>query len=117
RSASTVSVSAAEAGASVGGTVALSAAASDDTGVDHVDFLVNGTVVGTDSSAPYGVAWDSKLVADGPAAVSARAVDAAGNAATSSSVSVTVDNTAPETTITSPAPGSGAAVSLARKGT
>ena len=109
----TVSVSAPAAGASVGGTVALSAAASDDTGVDHVDFLVNGTVVGTDSSAPYGVAWDSKLVADGPAAVSARAVDAAGNAATSSSVSVTVDNTAPETTITSPAPGSGAAVSFA----
>jgi hypothetical protein len=108
----TVSVSAPVAGASVGGTVTLSATASDDTGVDHVDFLVNGAVVGTDSSAPYGLAWNSKLVADGPAAISARAVDAAGNAATSSSVSVTVDNTPPDTTITSAAPGSGAAVSF-----
>jgi hypothetical protein len=108
----TVSVAAPVAGASVGGTVSLSATASDDTGVDHVDFLVNGAVVGTDSSAPYAVAWNSKLVADGAAAISARAVDAAGNAATSSSVSVTVDNTPPETTITSPVPGSGAAVSF-----
>jgi hypothetical protein len=107
----TVSVSAPLAGASVAGTVSLSAAASDDTGVDHVDFLVNGVVVGSDSSAPYGVAWNSTLVADGSVVIGARAVDAAGNAATSS-VSVTVDNTPPETTITSPVPGSGAAVSF-----
>lgn len=74
------------------GTVSLTANASDDVAVDHVDFLVDGAVVGTVSSSPYTVAWDSRSVSDGTHTITARAVDLAGNSASSSSVSVTVTN-------------------------
>jgi hypothetical protein len=96
-----VSVSAPADGARVGGVVGLAAAASDNVAVDHVDFLVNGVVVGSDAGAPYAVSWNSALVADGVVSVAARAVDSSGNVATSVGRSVTVDNTAPETTIDS----------------
>ena len=76
----------------VAGTVSLSANASDNVGVDHVDFLVDGNVVGTAKSAPYTFAWNSATVPDGSHAITARAVDLAGNATTSSPVTVTVTN-------------------------
>jgi peptidoglycan/xylan/chitin deacetylase (PgdA/CDA1 family) len=80
------------AGEIVTGTTTLSASASDNGEVDHVDFLVDGQNVGTAAAAPYSITWSSQTVADGPHTVAARAVDTAGNTATSSSVSVTVAN-------------------------
>ena len=74
------------------GTVTLSANPSDNVGVDHVDFLVDGTVVGTDQSAPYTYAWNSNLVPDGTHSITARAVDLAGNTTTSSATSITTTN-------------------------
>ncbi len=74
------------------GTVSLSASASDNVGVDHVDFLVDGNVVGTVKSAPYTFAWNSAASHDGSHTITARAVDLAGNATTSSPVIVTVIN-------------------------
>jgi hypothetical protein len=50
-------------------------------------------VVGTASSAPYSVPWDTRSVTDGQHTVAARAVDTAGNTTTSSSVSFVVTNT------------------------
>jgi RHS repeat-associated protein len=103
-----VSVSKPGPGATVAGTaVTLTAAASDDGAVDHVDFLVDGTVVGTDRAAPYTLSWNSTGVANGSHTITARAVDTAGNSATSSAVSVTVNNLAPpSTSLTAPAGGS-----------
>jgi peptidoglycan/xylan/chitin deacetylase (PgdA/CDA1 family) len=89
----TVSVTSPGAGATLGGPVTLVAAASDDVAVDHVDFLVDGQQVGRASSTPYTLAWDSTTVGDGPHSITARAVDTAGNSATSSSVAVTTANT------------------------
>jgi len=86
-----VSLTAPSAGLAVG-TVSLSANASDTVGIDHVDFLVDGNVVGTVKSAPYTFAWNSATVPDGSHAITARAVDLAGNATTSSPVTVTVTN-------------------------
>jgi hypothetical protein len=100
----TVTLTAPTAGQLVRGSVTLSADATDNVAVDHVDFLVNGAVVGTDATAPYTTTWASSSVPDGTASVSARAIDTSANSATSTSVSVTVDNTPPDTTITS-APG------------
>lgn len=76
----------------VAGPVSLSANASDNVGIDHVDFLVDGTVVGTAKSAPYTFAWNSATVPDGSHTVTARAVDLAGNATTSGPVTVTNNN-------------------------
>ena len=88
----TVSLTAPANGSTVSGTaVTISADASDNVAVDHVDFLVNGGVVGTDSSGPYSVTWNSTTVSDGPATITAHAVDTSGNSA-DSSVGVTVDN-------------------------
>jgi chitodextrinase len=86
-------------GARLGGTIALSATATDNIAVDHVDFLVNGTVVNTDSTSPYSFNWDSTSIADGSTTIAARAVDVSNNPATST-VTITVDNTPPDTTIT-----------------
>jgi peptidoglycan/xylan/chitin deacetylase (PgdA/CDA1 family) len=80
------------AGDLVANTTTLAASASDNVGVDHVDFLVDGQTVGTASNAPYTFSWNTQSVADGTHTIAARAVDTAGNTATSSSVSVVVTN-------------------------
>jgi peptidoglycan/xylan/chitin deacetylase (PgdA/CDA1 family) len=79
-------------GATLSGTAALSASAADDSGVDHVEFLVDGQVIGSDTTAPYTLSWDSTVVSDGAHVLRARAVDLAANATTSAAVNVTVTN-------------------------
>jgi hypothetical protein len=84
------------AGATVSGTVTVSANASDSTGVTGVQFLLDGAPLGAeDTAAPYGVTWLSTGVADGAHQLSARARDAAGNQATATVVTVSVLNTLP----------------------
>jgi hypothetical protein len=89
----TVSLTAPANGATVSGTVTLSANASDNVGVTSVEFLVNGSVVGTDTTSPYSVSWNSTTVLNGTHTVTARAHDAAGNSTTSSAATITVNNT------------------------
>lgn len=102
----TVSLTAPSAGATVSGSSAtLSANASDNVGVAGVQFKVDGNNAGSeDTSAPYSTTWDSTTVSNGTHTITAVASDAAGNTTTSSSVSVTVNNTGNinigETTIT-----------------
>lgn len=93
-------------GTTVSGTVTLSANASDNVAVNHVDFLVNNAVVGTDTTSPYSVSWNSASIADGSATITARAVDNASNTTTSTGATVTVNNTSVDTTITAGPSGS-----------
>jgi glucose/arabinose dehydrogenase len=75
----------------VSGTVNVTATASDDVGVAGVQFRLDGAAVGSeDTSAPYGVSWDSTTATPGTHALTAVARDAAGNVTTSAPVSVTV---------------------------
>jgi len=91
----TVSLTAPAAG-SVGGTVTVSANASDNIGVAGVTFKVDGVTIGNeDTSAPYSVSWDSSTGTNGSHTLTAVARDAAGNTTTSTGVSVTVTNAAP----------------------
>ena len=79
-----------------GSSVTISATASDNTAVTGVQFKVNGVNVGSeDTTSPYSISWDSTATSSGAKTVVAVARDAAGNYATSSSISITVDNTAP----------------------
>jgi hypothetical protein len=72
----------------------VSAGASDDVGVAGVQLLLDGAPLGPeDTTAPYGAAWDTTSVADGPYTLTATARDAAGNTSTSAAVNVTVANT------------------------
>lgn len=80
-------------GASVTGTVTVSADASDAVGVAGVRFFVDGVAIGTeDTTAPYAVAWDTTTAGDGSHTLTAVARDASANTATSAPVTVTVAN-------------------------
>ena len=90
-----VSVSSPTEGATVSGTVTVTANASDDVAVAGVQFLLDGVNLGSeDSSAPYSISWNTTTAANGSHTLSARARDAAGNQATSLLVSVNVNNVA-----------------------
>ncbi len=94
-------------GATVGGPVQLSAKVSDFVAtVDHVEFLVNGSVVGSDITAPYSVPWNSTSVTSGDTAqLTARVYDTSNDQGTSAAHTVTVDNLAPTVLSTSPVKG------------
>ena len=110
-----VSLSNPAGGSTVSGTVTVSASASDGVGVANVQFLLDGAAIGSpDTSAPYSTTWNTTAVANGSHTLRAVAVDAAGNSATSTGVTVTVNNTSPDTTAPSvsiSSPGGGSAVS------
>jgi glucose/arabinose dehydrogenase/chitodextrinase len=94
----TVSITAPAAGSTVSATVNASASAADNVGVVGVQFLLDGSNLGAeDTTAPYAVPWDTTATSNGSHTVSARARDAAGNATTSATVSVTVSNAPPPT--------------------
>lgn len=78
-------------GASVSGTVNVTANAMDDNGVTQVEFFVDGSSIGVDNSVPYSVSWNTAAYSDGPHTVSVTATDTIGQSA-SGSVSVTVQN-------------------------
>ena len=75
----TVSVTSPVAGDTVAGTVSVGASAQDDTAVTAVDVAIDGSVIGTDTTAPYTVSWDTLLAANGAHTVAAIAHDAAGH--------------------------------------
>jgi hypothetical protein len=78
----------------VSGQTTFTSNASSPIGIAKVDYLVNGAVVATSTSAPYSATWDSSTVGDGPVTITARATDINGNQATSAPVSATISNAA-----------------------
>ncbi len=72
----------------------IQVSASDDRAVDHVDFFIDGALLGTDNSDPFSLAWDTTLYADGGYTLTAVAYDAAGNHGDAAPVSVIVDQSA-----------------------
>ncbi|HWC29425.1 MAG TPA: galactose oxidase-like domain-containing protein, partial [Dehalococcoidia bacterium] len=88
-----VQITAPSAGATVAGTVNVTAAATDNVGVVGVRFLVDGVPVGAeDTSVPHLVAWNSTTVTNGDHTLTAIARDASANETVSDPVLVTVDN-------------------------
>jgi Bacterial Ig domain/Thrombospondin type 3 repeat len=88
-----VSVTTPAGGATVTGTVAVSAGASDNVGVVGVQFKLDGANLGAeDTSSPYTVTWNTTGATNGSHSLSALARDAAGNSTTSAAVTVTLAN-------------------------
>lgn len=85
-------------GATVSGLTTVDVSASDNVGVSKVELWVGSTLLATDTSAPYSFSWDTTKVANGTVSLAAKAFDAAGNAATSSAVTVNVSNSTTTTT-------------------
>jgi chitinase/chitodextrinase len=74
-----------------GQTVSITASASDaDGSVSKVEFLVDGSKIGEDTSSPYSISWTG---ANGTHILIARATDNSGNTKESSSVTVTIGST------------------------
>jgi len=78
-------------GATVTGNVKVIASASDSqSGVASVAFYVDGTLIGTATSSPWQVPWNTKRVPSGQHVLTAIATDRVGNRQTSAPITVTV---------------------------
>jgi uncharacterized protein (TIGR03118 family) len=89
----------APAAGNVSGTVTVTATATSDTNVANVEFFAGTTSLGTVTTPPYSVQWDTTTVDDGAVDLTARATDTSGNVGTSPAVTVMVANTAPAVTL------------------
>jgi hypothetical protein len=85
----------------VQGTVDFTAVAQSSNGISKVEFMVDSKIVGTDTTSPYGVRWNTTTVANGQHILSVKSYDTTGLSATASG-SVEVKNTV--TTPTEPPP-------------
>jgi hypothetical protein len=87
----TTAITAPASGATVTGTVVVTASASDATSaVAQVAFLLDGAVQSTSSMGPYAWSWNTTGATPGSHTLVSRATDAAGNQASSAGVTVTV---------------------------
>jgi alpha-tubulin suppressor-like RCC1 family protein/chitodextrinase len=73
----------------------LAAEATDPGGVASVEFLVDGATVGTASSLPFTMDWDTTALADGPHTLTVRKHANDGGTSLSDPVPVTVANASP----------------------
>jgi len=90
-----VTITAPPHGATVQGNVTVQATASDNQAVARVDFLSNGQLLSSDSTAPYSAVWSTSSAPNGGYSLTARAADSCGNTAVSAPVLVTVSNSPP----------------------
>lgn len=88
----TVSISSPANGATVSGTVNVTATASDNVGVTKVDFYVDGALKSTTTVSPFTLALNTTTLLNGSHTLQAKAFDAAANQASSALVAVTVNN-------------------------
>ncbi|MBL8113384.1 MAG: hypothetical protein JNK60_10895 [Acidobacteria bacterium] len=90
----TAAITAPASGATVSGTVTVSATGSDAVGVTRMEIYIDGALVSSNtSSTSISFSWNTTTAANGSHTLSARAYDAAGNVGTSASRTVTVSNT------------------------
>src|SRR5262249_21949708 len=108
----TVGITAPANGATVSGTISVSANASDNVGVVGVQFFSDGAALGAeDTSAPYSISVNTTGSSNGPHTLTGVAREAAANRTPSAAVTVTVSNgpppdtTPPAVSITAPASG------------
>ncbi len=95
----TVSITSPSSGATVSGTITVTANASDNVGVAGVQFKLDGANLGAeDTTAPYSIPWDTTTASNGSHTLTAIARDTSGNQATSNPVTVTVSNAPPPPT-------------------
>jgi len=81
-------------GATVDRTVQLKAGASAASGasVTRVDFLIDGTIVGTATAAPFSASWDSTTVVDGTHTLVGKVTDNMSQTTSSALVTFKVNN-------------------------
>ena len=88
----TVTLTAPANNATISGTTAITASASDNVGVTKVEFYDNGSLLYATNVSPYTYSWNTTSVADGSHLLYAKAYDATGNVGQSQNASLTVAN-------------------------
>jgi Bacterial Ig domain len=88
----TCSITSPAAGATVSGTVTITATASDNVGVTKVEIYVDGALRTTVTTAPYSWSWNTTTFANSSHTITAKAYDAAGNVGSAPTITVTVNN-------------------------
>ena len=88
------SVTVASPGATVNRMVTLTAspAAAGSASITRVDFLIDGTIVGTATASPYTASWDSTSVSDGNHTLTGKVTDSQSQTATSAALTIAVKN-------------------------
>ncbi|MFH0948468.1 MAG: Ig-like domain-containing protein [Elusimicrobiota bacterium] len=111
----TVSITSPLNGATVSGTVVVISSASDDNGINRVEFYVDGVLKSSDTTAPYSYSWDTTASSDGVHTLKAIAVDTSSQTATVQ-ISVTVSNAigplSPSVSFVSPSSGTASGTML-----
>lgn len=77
-------------------TVPITVQASDDTGVERVEYYDQGVYRASEDTAPYSYAWQVTSADNGAHRWTAKVYDAAGNSSSSAPVDVSVDVAAPD---------------------
>jgi peptidoglycan hydrolase-like protein with peptidoglycan-binding domain/sulfur relay (sulfurtransferase) DsrF/TusC family protein len=98
----TTSISSPTAGATVSGSISVSASASDNVGVTSVQFYVDGVLKTSDNTSPYSFFLDTTSLSNGTHTLQTRASDGAGNMGSSQSVNITVSNSVGTTPTSTP---------------
>ena len=87
-----ISIASPAASSTVSGTISVTFNYSDNVGVKYVDLYVDGIPYNRASTAPFTQSLNTLLLTDGSHALTAFAVDAAGNKGASAKVAVIVKN-------------------------
>lgn len=83
-------------GATVTSTVSVTASPTSTVGIASVQFILDGSPLGSAvTSSPYTISWNTASSSDGSHILTASTTDTNSNIATSSQISITVDNTPP----------------------
>jgi len=93
-----VSISAPTSGGEVSGIVDVTINATDNVAVARVALFANGQQIFSSDQSPFAFTWDTTLLPDGTYNLTAHAFDEADNEGISSTVTVTVQNSAAEDT-------------------
>ncbi len=93
-------------GSPVSGTVDIVVTATDNDGVVKVEFYIDGSKVGEDTSSPYIYSWNTITYSEGSHDLKARAYDNAGNIGESPIIRVNVNKMVKVLVIRSDTPGS-----------
>ena len=79
-------------GATVSGTVTVTATASDNVGVTSIQIYIDGSQVASGTSSPLNYSWNTANASNGTHTIFSKASDAAGNVGTSTTITVTMSN-------------------------
>ena len=79
--------------ATVSGTITVTATATDNVGVTSIQIYIDGTLKSSGTASPLNYSWNTTTATNGTHTIYSKASDAAGNVGTSTTITVTVNNT------------------------